>query len=260
MSVNEEEIPGVSDVSPFTPNQKKINSKKPLNELLKAIPPCSNYTPVKVHERKARPNLPIYADPNKPIDLYDLYISRHHRVLIASHTNINANLELQKLPRNHRRPWHDTNEWEVGVFLGILLLMGLDHSPAFESYWNCSPIKPIYIEIQKAMSLVRFEQIRRFLKISDPLHEADSLGPNWWKKLEPLVTDLQKASQDYYLPGPHISIDEQLILFKGRSRHSLKMVAKVAGQGFKLYSLCEGNYLLGFLFTSKVSGKLHYLE
>ena len=50
-----------------------------------------------------------------------------------------------------------------------------------------------------------------------------------------------------------ISIDEQLVLFKGRSRHTLQITRKSAHEGFKIYSLCQDNYLLSFMFTSKSS-------
>ena len=47
-------------------------------------------------------------------------------------------------------------------------------------------------------------------------------GADWWKKLEPLATGFREASLEYYEPGSIISIDEQLIKFKGRSRHTYK--------------------------------------
>lgn len=246
MRINEEDIPGVSNVSPLTQKQKKLNSKKPLSSLLDAVPPCSNYRP--------RLNLPANMDPNKPLDLYELFITRHHRVLFASHTNIRADYELRRQAKSDKqsRNWHDTNEWEIGTFLGILLLISLDPSPTIKDYWSNNINKPIYIAIPKAMPLVRFEQIKRFFKMSDPLNDADSMGPDWWKKLEPYATDFQKASMQYYLPGNHISIDEQLVLFRGRSRHTTQLHVKEAGQGFKIYTLCAGNYLLATLFTSKV--------
>lgn len=252
MKVNEEEISGVSDVSPLTQKQKKTNSKMPLSSLLADVPPISKYYPVQVHGRDARTNLPDNVNLNRPFDFYDLFITRSHRTLFASHTNIKADIELRGQSKREQRRWHDTNEWEIGVFLGIILLMSLDHSPKIEDYWACQFNKPIYSAIQYSMGLKRFQQIKRFFKISDPHNEPASTGLDWWKKLEPLTTDFQRASLQYYLPGTHISIDEQLVLFKGRSRHTMQLHVKEAGQGFKIYTLCKGNYLLATLFSSKV--------
>lgn len=72
------------------------------------------------------------------------------------------------------------------------------------------------------------------------------------KKLEPFASDFQTASRQYYLPGTHVSIDEQLVLFKGRSKHIMQLHVKEASQGFKIYIMCGGNYLLGLFFTSPV--------
>jgi hypothetical protein len=36
----------------------------------------------------------------------------------------------------------------------------------------------------------------------------------------------------------------------------MQIAIKAAGIGFKIYSLCQDNYLFDFLFTSKVSQKL----
>lgn len=100
-------------------------------------------------------------------------------MLFASHINSKADLELRESKSDDRREWHDISEWEIGCFLGIILLMGLDHSPSIEHYWYSESFRPFYPAIQKAMPLKRFEQIRRFFKISDPLNDADSFGPDW---------------------------------------------------------------------------------
>ena len=109
--------------------------------------------------------------------------------------------------------------------------------------------------IQQALSLRRFKQIKRFLKLNNRRMEPSCMGKgaDWWKKLEPLATGFREASLEYYKPGSIISIDEQLIKFKDRSRHTLQITSKQAGKGIKVYSLCQDKYLISFLFASKVS-------
>ena len=50
------------------------------------------------------------------------------------------------------------------------------------------------------MSEVRFQQIKRFLKINDGRAEPPNLKKNfdWWENLKPLVIDIRKASFKYY--------------------------------------------------------------
>jgi hypothetical protein len=104
------------------------------------------------------------------------------------------------------------------------------------------------------MGRTRWEQIKRYLKIFNLL-EDEKIGtrdPDWWKKLESLTSEFRKASKTYWLPESHISVDEQLVKFKRRSRHTMQIASKAAEVEFKLYSLCQQNYLYDFLFTSKV--------
>ena len=72
-------------------------------------------------------------------------------------------------------------------------------------------------------------------------------------KLELLATDIQKASLKYYQSSHQVSINKQLIGFKGRSRYTMTINNKIEKKGIKVYSLCDGNYLLDFLIASKIS-------
>jgi len=50
-----------------------------------------------------------------------------------------------------------------------------------------------------------------------------------------------------------VSVDEQLILFKGRSKHIMNILSKEADRGFKIYCLCSENYLYAFMYASKIT-------
>jgi len=189
--------------------------------------------------------------------LFDLFITLQHRHIIAQHTNSNAiklQYEEKENTRNLKDPrrWYSTNKYEVETFVGILLYMSVYRCPEYEYYWNIHSFRPLFIEIQNAMSCQRFEQILRYWKVSDPDEILDSSGPDFWKKLEPLATDIRASSRQYWKAGRNVSVDEQLIRFRGRTKHSMQLSTKVAGQSFKIYSLCEQNYMLDFLFTLKV--------
>lgn len=160
--------------------------------------------------------------------------------------------ESEHLKKVKPRAWRETSGPEIGTFIGVLLLQGICKLPRTENYWiTREDLNPIH----SAMSLLRWQQIKRYLKISDPRSERDSKGPDWYAKLEPIYSDFLKASQRYYLPGRDVSIDEQLVVFKGRSRHSMLIPSKRAGKGFKIYSLCHDNYVIMFSSrASKISG------
>jgi Pyruvate/2-oxoacid:ferredoxin oxidoreductase gamma subunit len=70
----------------------------------------------------------------------------------------------------------------------------------------------------------------------------------WYKKIDPLANAFRAATTPelYQLPQ-NLSIDEQLIQFTGRSKHTIQMNSKAAGAGYKIYSLCCSNgYMIDF--------------
>jgi Transposase IS4 len=61
------------------------------------------------------------------------------------------------------------------------------------------------------------------------------------------------TTEELYQLPQDLSIDEQLIKFKGRSKHTIQMNSKAAGEGYKIYSLCCSNgYMVDFKFSSTI--------
>lgn len=71
------------------------------------------------------------------------------------------------------------------------------------------------------MAAARWHHIKRYLKVSNPRTDLDSKGANWYTKIEPLCTDFVKAWMASHKAGRNVSVDEQLILSKGRLRHTM---------------------------------------
>jgi len=117
-------------------------------------------------------------------------------------------------------------------------MMGIAHLPNRRQYWtlrmfSCS-----------VLSYTRYFQIKRFLHISMP----EDLGTgnihqnrDWWKKVEPLNTHMQLRSQAYLLPGTHVSIDEVMVRFAGRSQHMVRMPRKPISVRYKVMAICSSS-------------------
>ncbi len=156
-----------------------------------------------------------------PLDFFSLFITSSMLEQISEFTNTKA----QKTERTAKqRPWIPTSGAEIGVFVGILLFMGLISINRTESHWDTHSDMHGNPEISQAMTLTRFDQIKRFLKLSDPNTDPEPKSPGyeklWTAKLEPFSTLFQQACKQYLHPGRNVSVDEQLILFKGRSKHT----------------------------------------
>ena len=159
MGLNEEEIPSVSDKSPVSAKQHKINSKRTVKSILADIPPpLSSYKPISIDDRPPRSLVNGLVD--TPLGFFQLFITTQLCRTIAYHTNIKAHDHTKKEKKNNHRPWYDTIGPEIEVFLGILLFLGMNHAPATEDYWNQCPDKPIFLSIHKPCPSYDFNKSR----------------------------------------------------------------------------------------------------
>ncbi|RHZ58025.1 hypothetical protein Glove_379g16 [Diversispora epigaea] len=128
--------------------------------------------------------------------------------------------------------------------------------PSFNKFQHLKPLHEFtnkdnkYPEhkITTFMSLLRFEQIKRFIHISDcsipPLY--------WYSKLDPLANHIQKVSKSICIPLSNVSIDEMIARFSGRSVHIVRIKNKPTPEGYKILSLCDAGYTYTFIFTSRI--------
>ena len=80
--------------------------------------------------------------------------------------NTNAYAFSKGAGTGNKRPWVDLVEKELLIFLSILIYHGLYITNALEDLWNMDPQAPIHWIAQK-MTLMRFQQIKRYLHISE---------------------------------------------------------------------------------------------
>jgi Transposase IS4 len=202
-------------------------------------------------------NVPTPPDPGrpllqphqyKPLDLFHRFIPLDLLPGIAEHTNQYADENRPEI-FTPQRAWQEVTAAEIGGYIGAVLLIGAQAGGRdLAYYWNQQDNLPDW-PVAEYISRQRFQQIARYLKLNRP---GDLPDDQWYKKVEPLATRFREATtaEIYQLPQ-HLSIDEQLIRFKGRSKHIIQMNSKAAGQGYKIYSLCCANgYMVDFRFTS----------
>ena len=81
--------------------------------------------------------------------------------------------------------------------------------------------------------------------------DQEEVQDRWWHKLEPLASVFRKACLDSWLPSTHVAVDEMMIRCSGRSKHTYKMPSNPIAQGYKIFAICDGGYLLYFIWTSR---------
>ena len=149
--------------------------------------------------------------------------------MLVSQTNLYA--EQRKL-----RNWRDTNIEEMTAFLGMLVGMGLHRLPTIELYWSTDPLF-------RVPALAHIMPVKRFKKLLDGLHLNDnSVAPRKGDddfdkvyKVRPLIDYLNKEFQAQCVETLSQSLDEAMILFKGRSSIKQYMPLKPTKRGYKVW-------------------------
>ncbi|CAB4009487.1 Hypothetical predicted protein [Paramuricea clavata] len=136
---------------------------------------------------------------------------------------------------NHNDQNFTTNRDEMSAFFGLNILMGINRLPTIRSYWD-SDLFLGNAGFKTTMPSKRFLILNRYFHISDPQQEnpTDKLAI-----LRPLISKLDKAFQDVYVPGKNISIDEGLVKFNGRLSFKQYMPKKPNRFGIKVWMLAD---------------------
>lgn len=142
-------------------------------------------------------------------------------------------------------------------FFGILLYMGLCYRSRLEEYWSTGVLG--MLEFRKLMSINRFLLIIRFLHFVDNYELDMTIHGSERKtaKIKPVVQHCNEKFRQLYTPQRHLSLDESLLLWKGRLSWVQCIRTKAARFGIKTYELCEAEsgYLLKlYIYTGKDSG------
>jgi len=170
---------------------------------------------------------------------------------LAQFTNDYAVLEGAE-SNSGRQRWRQTSAGELMVFIGLMIYMGAHKAMQVPLYWSKNAEFPTH-EISRYMSQYRFEQLKRYFHVS-PINQniPRPTRQQWAQKVQPLASQLEKAFQQDLIPASHVSVDEIMVRFTGRSSHTVMIHSKPILQGYKILALCERGYTYSFIFTSRL--------
>lgn len=127
---------------------------------------------------------------------------------------------------------------ELRKFIGLSLLDGQLKCRSVRKLFSLDPLyyHPIF---SATMTARRFEQILRCFNCSSDNND-DTLG-----KVIILLNKIIKNSQAMFYPKESLSLDESLLLFRGRLRFRVYIKNKKTKYGIKFYELCSSDgYIL----------------
>ncbi|XP_065843446.1 piggyBac transposable element-derived protein 4-like [Oscarella lobularis] len=164
------------------------------------------------------------------------------------------------------RPWAPVTKPEMKAFIGVTILMGILKFPRLEDYWQES-CKYLRTDLAEVFSSVRYQQISRFLHISDrtqdlPRNPGDESQHDRLQKVRPLIDHCGLKFKDLYQVGKHITVDEAMIPFKGKWGIKQYMKDKPHKWEIKAFVLADATngYITRFFIYTKKSVETQYPE
>ena len=156
-----------------------------------------------------------------------------------------ASKEWNKTHQEYYKGRNQKSHW-------IVLHMGIVKLPNRRMYWDPDTRNEL---IAESMSRNRFDEIMTVLHYNDnnELPEKNSPLYNKCYKIQPLVDHFRKVFKQFVLPETHMSIDEQVVPFKGQ--HSLKryLPKKPKKWGYKIWARAG---ISGYVYDFEIEGGL----
>ena len=168
--------------------------------------------------------LNIQMQSTTPLDFFELYFTEDVVRLLVIKTNRYAVNFFAENPEasetSYTGSWQDVDEVEMRIFIGLIFLMGIIYKPSIPMYWSTEELyhTPIF---QKAMSRNQFQLILKFFHCNDnnnPQYDANDENRDRLYKVRPLIDLLRARCKTVYTPDQNVSVDESLVILKGRLR------------------------------------------
>ncbi|XP_045446632.1 piggyBac transposable element-derived protein 4-like [Melitaea cinxia] len=181
----------------------------------------------------------LVSNESKAIDFLSLFLDDEFLTYIVRETNKHA-IDVLTKPgvtlKSRITDWKDTNVAEIKVFFGIILHMGIIRLNRLTDYWKTDRLFNIPI-FRQYMSRNRFLLLFRCLHFS-------SSSAGGLSKVEKLIERFNDKMNYLICAQKELSLDESMILYRGRLFFRQFIKNKKHKYGMKLYMLTEPDGLV----------------
>ena len=137
------------------------------------------------------------------------------------------------------------------MYLGFMILMGINRLPEIRDYWSSNEYLH-YSPIAYRITGDQFEQITHYY-----FHFADNKtlpargekGFSRLQKVDQIISAPKQNFQAAYYPQCQVSIDETMIPFKGRSSMKQYVPLKPLKHGLKVWAMADS--LNGYVYKGR---------
>ena len=188
-----------------------------------------------------------------PKDAWDMFITDNIIEEILKCTN----LEGRRIATAKGKEWRSINKEEFMAFIGLTLLAGGEKS------WDVALrelfMDPLQNPIYKAtMSTGRYEDIRRVIRFDDKRTRALRQETDHMAAFRYVWGCFLDNCRRRFIPSDCVTIDEQLVPFRGRCKFRQYMPSKPAKYGIKIFWMCDARvpYAIdGTVYTGRQPGQ-----
>lgn len=187
----------------------------------------------------------FYVDANtSPIEIFNRFFPLSTIEQLVERTNkygaALCNMNRPHTRHSRKRTFNPTSIGEMKRFLGLCILQSHVETPNIRKLFTFSD--PLYYHpiFNHCMSGRRFEQLLRCLCV----YEGNAKGIN---KVLDFANHMITIFQSLYKPHKQLSLDESMLLFRGRLSFRQYIKSKKAKYGVKFYILTSSDgYILNF--------------
>ncbi|XP_046685000.1 piggyBac transposable element-derived protein 4-like [Homalodisca vitripennis] len=182
---------------------------------------------------------------NEPIDWFNFFIDLVFLENICRFTNDYA-LEVffgpTIMPGSRIHRWKPLTVPELRIFIGILIHMGTIRINRIQDYWKTDRKYNLQF-FREYMSRDRFQLILRCLCFRRVHPDAEAPADRLYK-IRSIIQLFNDKMRSIYYPSKEMSLDEAMILWRGRLQFRQYVKGKRHKYGVKLYTLCEPEGLI----------------
>ena len=133
----------------------------------------------------------------------------------------------------YKDKWVAINQLEFDKFLGVLILIDVykSNNENVAQLWSKENGRLIF---NKLMSRNRYQQILRVLRFDDANSRRRNRSEDKYQPIKNVFEQWDLNLRDAYTPGPHMTVDEQLVCFRGRCPSRQYIPSKPGKYGIKI--------------------------
>ena len=138
--------------------------------------------------------------------------------------------KIEALRRKYKKKsstTQDTSISELKALVGILIMSGIksDNMVSTELMWSAMDGCPLY---RATMSSSIFSFLLRALRFDDSETRAERIAHDRLAPIRKIWDNFIDVCRTCYVPGPHLTIDEQLVPFRGNCCFKMYIPSKPA--------------------------------